>query len=122
MGEHQLKSLLIPIDTFTYLFDKHEALRIIREKTSEYLVNHDLTVFLYISDKESYIDELDTSLQDRLDNYTIPFVYSKFYATFDEKLQEVISNMDETFTEMLLRLIDEKKMTDVEVYKRANID
>ena len=40
----------------------------------------------------------------------------------EETIEDLVSNLDEPFSQTLMRLIDSKKMTDSDVYRRANID
>ncbi|HPY64458.1 MAG TPA: macro domain-containing protein [Bacillota bacterium] len=62
--------------------------------------------------------QLDESKSQQLAAPT--FLAAPFRAA--KPLDDVIGNLDEPFSDMLLRLIDAKGMTDIEVYKRANLD
>ena len=52
----------------------------------------------------------------------LPEFLEKFSVRKGRKLDELMSHMDETFSQMLLRLIDERGLKDSVVYHKANID
>ncbi|ACL74578.1 macro domain-containing protein [Ruminiclostridium cellulolyticum] len=54
--------------------------------------------------------------------YSEPVFQKTLSPSVGAPLDNLVSNLDESFSKVLLRLIDAKGKTDVEVYKRANLD
>ena len=132
------------ISSGIYGYPKEEALTVAVSAIRDFLQSHDIDIFLAIfvkaalsvSEKllgevESYIDEhyveehsvyrrklLDVEHRALEEADTICYNAPMQAAGIDD----LIGNLDESFGTTLLRLIDAKGKTDVEVYKRANID
>jgi O-acetyl-ADP-ribose deacetylase (regulator of RNase III)/predicted DNA-binding protein (UPF0251 family) len=153
--EHGLESVAFPlISTGVYGYPKDQALKVAMAVISDFLLNHDMTVYLVVFDKASFVlsEKLFSSIEEYIDDRYIeenPIIlrdraveevhslresepeHSQHFAAWPashpvdaakRSLSEVILQLDETFTQMLLRLIDTRGMTDAEAYKKANID
>lgn len=57
--------------------------------------------------------------QDEIEENNSAIEYNAIQAS---TLEQELQNLDESFTQMLFRLIDEKGLTDVACYKKANVD
>ncbi len=132
--ENNCDSIAFPlISSGIYGYPKDEALRVATSAIQDFLLDHDIEVTLVVFDKasfsvsrkllgavESYIDAhlIDREVTRRLEAFDMDQMAAPIMAPLDD----LVGNLDEPFSEMLLRLIDLKGMTDVEVYKRANLD
>ncbi len=140
------------ISSGIYGYPKDEALQVATSAIRNFLDEHDIEVNLVLFDKsafvisrkllgevKSYIDEhyvdthevkrrklLDVERQaiseDDVYLHAPAFIRADAPAAVVGQLEDVVGDLDEPFSSMLLRLIDAKGMTDVEVYKRANLD
>lgn len=131
------------ISSGIYGHPKDEALGVAMDTISHFLLENDMTVYLVVFDKSAYrisgklfaniaeyIDdryaESHTDSRRRLSSVDFqgePGVLLAMSASVQEKsLAEMVEQLDESFTEMLLRKIDESGMTDAQCYKKANID
>lgn len=147
--ENKCESIAFPlISSGIYSYPKEEALRVATATIQEFLAEHDMDVFLAVFDKaafeisesligevdsyidEHYVDEYWDALRERrfLDvetealNVPAPVMSYEKMSAPTTGLDDLVESLDETFSATLLRLIDSKEKTDVEVYKRANID
>ncbi len=152
---YSCKSVAFPlISSGIYGYPKDQALQIAVSAISEFLLSHDMMVYLVVFDKASFAlgEKLFTDIEKYIDdNYAEakairhgnrrlePYEFQQLKDVqavivaeeawaplpalkVKPSLVDVIEQLDETFSEALLRLIDEREMTDVQVYKRANID
>ena len=141
--EHGCESVAFPlISSGAYGYPKDQALRVAVDTISEFLFRNDMTVYIVIFDRrayqisaklfrdvEEYVDDHYVEERaDRNDTRRRRRLFPEWEAErmrsaeLLEDLDEVVSRIDESFSRMLLRKIDERGMTDVECYKKANID
>jgi O-acetyl-ADP-ribose deacetylase (regulator of RNase III) len=154
--QNECKSIAFPlISSGIYGYPKDQALQIAIAAIGEFILNHEMTVYLVVFDKKSFVlsQKLFSAIKKYIDdNYVDEHLFearrNKIWhdelqlseiediGTISEardwipateplnkrSLEERLSRLDESFPQMLLRLIDEKGMTDVDAYKRANID
>ena len=147
--EHDFETVAFPlISSGAYGYPKEQALQIATEEIAAFLETNEMTVYLVIFDKAAYqigekrFSQIAAFIDDRYVDENIPLpcsealppttaarAFSAPMPAFSAKegkdassLEEALKTIDESFSEMLLRKIDEKGMTDAECYKKANID
>ncbi|MBT2656098.1 macro domain-containing protein [Bacillus sp. ISL-18] len=145
---HQCESIAFPlISTGIYGYPKEQALQIAVSAISSFLLNHDMLVYLVVFDKRSFglTKKLFSSINEYIDEHYVddaeilfnrnrqgPFILEErqevdihqqdLFQEAEYSLVELLDRLNESFSDRLLRFIDEKGLTDVETYKRANID
>lgn len=141
------KSISFPlISTGIFGYPKEPALQIAVSAIEKFLMAHEMHVYLVVFDKRSFglskkryqsivtfIDENEVRTLEEHDiryrkkgDSEIVFHSSEIELSLESQidlsLDFMLGNMDESFSERLLCFIDEKGMTDIETYKKANID
>lgn len=145
--EYGCKSIAFPlIATGNYGYPKEEGLQVAISSISSFLIKEDMMVYLVVFDKESarISGKLFNDIESFIDENYVEESIKNEYATaskfgykrkpFDESvlknsvfvasesIENIVESLGETFQQYLFRLIDNSGYTDVEIYKKANID
>lgn len=146
--KNDFKSIAFPlIATGTYGYPKDKALGTALAVISKFLITHEIEVYLVVYDDTSF--QLSNKLQEKIETfidynyvaennlYQSPINQDRLLKSeipirketaekyqvkdFSRSLEQLKFQLEESFSEMLLRLIDEKGYTDPQVYKAANV-
>ena len=150
--QNKCKSVAFPlISSGVYGFPKDRVLRIAMDAIGEFLLEHEMRVYIVVYDREATAISLQlfADVQMFIDDNYVDKRYSYARSEYkqcrrsldDEEdccpslgmgvdgmqdsgktVEDFLDLIDESFSEMLLRKIDESGMTDAECYKKANID
>ena len=147
--EYCCESVAFPlISSGVYGYPKDKALKVAIDVISDFLLENEMTVYIVIFDKKAYkiSEKLFSDIAEYIDdryvdentdyrresmrlNMPMPSVMAmdmcECYSASVPKalsLEDAVNSVDESFSQMLLRKIDEKGMTDAQCYKKANID
>ena len=145
--EYSCKSIAFPlISSGIYGYPKDQALRISVEQIRKFLLDHEMMVYLVIFDRKAYeisdklYSDIATYIDDRyVDEHSdSPSLQRVRFREFEnaclkeesvplssanqKSITDWLEDIDESFSEMLLRKINESGMSDAECYKKANID
>lgn len=141
--ENNCQSVAFPlISSGVYGYPMNEAFKVAVDTVAEFLMHNDMLVYIVVYNKNALAtgSKLFTDIAQYIDdNYVAereavfanrnvleesiclsPMRAEAFDDTAD--LSDIVITLDESFSQMLLRKIDEKGMTDSECYKKANID
>ena len=150
--EKHCETIAFPlISSGIYGYPKAQALKVAIDAISAFLMENDMTVYIVIFDKAAYriSSKLFSDIASYIDDHYVETHIKKTSEAmrrqkqFQEMdlcesislpepsnvplskaatLEDALQQMDESFSEMLLRKIDESGMTDSQCYKKANID
>ena len=148
--EHNCETVAFPlISSGVYGYPKDQALKVAIDVISDFLLENEMKVYIVIFDKaaykiseklfsdiaeyidDNYVDEhtdycresmrMNAPMQASVGLFEADLCECKAMLSEDD-LDAKLKQIDESFSQMLLRKIDEKGMTDAECYKKANID
>ena len=140
--EHGCETVAFPlISSGIYGYPKDQAFKVAVDTIRAFLTKNDMTVYLVILDRRAYqiggklFADIAAYIEDNYEEAhfvsrsmlmkqpeTLPWEEAPEKATYAKTLDDALSRIDESFSEMLLRKIDENGMTDAQCYKKANID
>ncbi len=144
--KHNCETVAFPlISSGVYGYPKDQALKVAIDVISDFLLENEMKVYIVIFDKSAYkiSEKLFSDIAEYIDDNYVD-VHTDYRresmrlnapmqsimadeiceckALFtEEDLDAKLKHIDESFSQMLLRKIDEKGMTDAEVYTKANI-
>lgn len=150
--KYRLKSIAFPLlSAGNYGYPKDLALKTAIRAINDFLMEKELRVYLVLYDSESFAvsKKLFASVEEYIDDHYVEENDESFFQTQTfampsmaqassmapnmpsvqdatsvpaRKLAQLMNRQSETFSQMLLRMIDERGLKDSQVYKKANVD